>query len=96
MTCNNIEEALGAYTHRPLLMHIVNDAMDWHTFSKVLHIVASHSKCTREMTFSNFSLSLSLSLSLCQGNTLTRVRCLRAPTSACGPVQWSPPTLPTS
>ena len=70
MTCNNIEEALGAYTHRPLLMHIVNDAMDWHIFSNVLHLVASHSKCTREMTFSNFSLSLSLSLSLSVKATL--------------------------
>jgi len=32
MPCNNIEEALAAFRDRPLLMHVVKDAMDWQHF----------------------------------------------------------------
>ena len=32
MPCNSIEEAVAAFRDRPLLMHVVNDAMDWQHF----------------------------------------------------------------
>jgi len=44
MACNNIGEALGAYAHRPLLMHIVNDAMDWQHFDTGAVLACPH-KC---------------------------------------------------
>ena len=32
MSCNEIGEALAAFESRPLLMHVVKDAMDWQHF----------------------------------------------------------------
>jgi hypothetical protein len=32
MSCNNIKQALETFEDRPLLMHVVKDAMDWQHF----------------------------------------------------------------